>query len=128
QEARRAGFPASWRFKCGDAGWDGEQGHLREIQPLCKRIEKMSLETVKQVWKILQRAHRVGVVHCDVRRPNVAAREGEVILFDWSSARYHAAGHLVDHDVREKHQLLFADRNAELGTSRHIGMITASKA
>src|SRR5690606_1523368 len=123
-------FPRSLNFECEDVDWREQQQYCRQVYPLCKRIPRknMTLEAVAEVWKILQRAHRVGLVHCDVRTPNVALNSdsGEVILLDWSSTRYHAAPQFVDEELRHEHASSFAARNAELGAKRHMGLIVAS--
>lgn len=52
--------------------------------PLSGEVTESEL---RLVWEVLKLAHRAGVVHRDIRRPNIGRINGVIGLMDWSSAR-----------------------------------------
>jgi serine/threonine protein kinase len=104
----------SEEFKCmipqiDDRTWQELNPNIRDyFNVLMTVYEKKTDESLKkrlnQLWKLLREVHTLGVVHCDIRTPNLRwnSERDCLVLLDWSSSRtYFEIGDLMDLPLQE---------------------------
>lgn len=66
--------------------------YITVIAPVAgKRTDGFVEKRMKEIWSLLREVHKLGIVHCDIRTPNIRisndSQQPCMMLLDWSSAR-----------------------------------------
>lgn len=65
--------------------WDGSWQSIQNLL-FAPVVGDLTLDHLRSLWAILKVAHAAGVVHRDLRRPNLGEVNGRLGLMDWSSS------------------------------------------
>lgn len=90
----------------------------------------VSRRMLTNAWALLSQIHAVGLIHCDIRRPNMMcdAATKQPVFIDWGYARFHCADTYVEGEILEEVQAQRAHMLEDGLASTRMGLITASSA
>ena len=72
-------------------------GHITVYDQVYERVGNLNEKDVMDIWDILDKAHSHGIIHGDVRVPNVGRdNNGRIVVLDWSAARNCSRGTVVN--------------------------------